>query len=145
MEKKKILIVEDDIDTVEAMRLMLEAKGYGIIAAFDYEDGLSKVRSEKPDLVILDVMLMLHDKTGFDLAVEIRRDPSTAAIPVLMITSINSIAASFRFSPATDDEYLPVDEFIDKPAQPDELYAKVDRLLKMKTSGWVNWPDKPKA
>lgn len=68
-------------------------------------------------------------------------DKELVAIPILMITAVNSKYA-FSFSPETDGKYLPVDDFVDKPVQPDELINRVEKLLEQKTSVWINWPDK---
>lgn len=130
MFMKKILIVEDDIDMAEATKLLLESKGYGVDVAVDYEEGFKKTKtgSAKPDLIILDVML--PGKTGFDLAYKLKEDKTTRSIPVIMLTAINIEHPGFDSSGKIDDKYLPVDEFIDKPAQPADLIKKVERLLK---------------
>lgn len=130
MKTKKILIVEDDVDMAEATKLILESKRYEVDVAVDYEEGLKKIKTgaAKPDLIILDVML--PGKTGFDLAYKLKEDKTTCHIPLLMLTAINIEQAGFDTSPKIDGKYLPVDEFIDKPAQPDDLIEKVERLLK---------------
>lgn len=135
----KILMIEDDQDAAEAMRLMLEAEGYEVINAFNFDDGLAKLKSVKPDAVMLDVML--GGRSGFDLAQEVRKDKTISATPILMVSAVNTVYEGFNFSPKSDNEYLPVDEFINKPAQPDELYQKLDKLVKMKESKWKNWPE----
>jgi len=143
MEKAKILIIEDDPDMIEAMRVILEPQSYTIVTAFDPNEGYQKLKEEKPDLLILDVMFGSEQKTkGFDLALNIKKDKELAYIPILMITAVNVKYPKFGFSPDTDEEYLPVDDFIDKPVQPEELIKKVDQLLKQKISKWVNWPEK---
>jgi DNA-binding response OmpR family regulator len=142
-EKPKILIIEDDIDLVAAMKKMLENKGYNIIAANSPEEGNEKLKQEKPDLIILDVMFgSKGESKGFDFSTEIRTNKQFAAIPILMLTAINAINPFFNFSPGTDGEFLPVDSFIDKPVKFDELFLKVEELLKQKTSKWRNWPEK---
>ncbi len=70
-------------------------------------------------------------------------DKKLAPIPILMVTAINVRYPEFQFSPESDGEYLPVDDFIDKPAQPKELIQKVQKLLETKVSKWVNWPNPP--
>ncbi|MCK5197675.1 MAG: hypothetical protein KAR21_04955, partial [Spirochaetales bacterium] len=79
---------------------------------------------------------------GFDYAIEIRRKKNISAVPILMITAVNTQYPNFDFSNKTDGEFLPVDGFIEKPAQPDNLIRKVNELLELKTSPWINWPDK---
>ncbi|RKX79165.1 MAG: hypothetical protein DRP87_04165 [Spirochaetes bacterium] len=91
-------------------------------------------------MIILDVMFGTKDKTkGFDYAVKMRQDRQTAAIPILMITALNIKHPQFGFSDKKDGEYLRVDDFIDKPAKPEELLSKVERLLKQKVINWANW------
>lgn len=142
-EKHKILIIEDDRDLVEAMALILESKEYQVVKAYNTEVGEKMIKEEKPELIILDVMFGSKGKTkGFDLAIRIRQDKSIANIPILMLTAVNESYPGFSFSPDTDEEFLPVDEFINKPARPDELLEKVEKLLQAKTSKWIDWPDK---
>jgi len=145
MKKPTILIVDDDSDIVEATRVMLEAKEYTVLAAYDYAAGLAKIREAKPDLIIADAMLMLNDSSGLQLPSEVRKDPSIAHIPILMITAINNEATGAEFAPGTEDERLPIDGFINKPARSEELYRQVGLLLKMKTSKWAaRFAEKPR-
>jgi len=142
-EKPIILIIEDDVDLVAAMGKMLESKGYYPIVAYDPEEGNVKLKQERPDLIILDVMFGTKGESkGFEFAQRIRSDKLIADIPILMLTAINTEKPYFNFSPDTDGEFLPVDSFLDKPIKSDELFLKVEDLLKQKTSKWRNWPDK---
>ena len=142
-EKSKILIIEDDADLVAAMKKMLENKGHNVIVAYDPEEGNEKLRQERPDLIILDVMFGSRGESkGFDFAQKMRNDKQIGDIPILMLTAINSEKPYFNFSPETDGEFLPVDSFLDKPVKSDELFLKVEDLLKQKISKWRNWPDK---
>jgi len=142
-EPPKILIIEDDIDLVAAMKKMLESKGYKALVAYDPEEGNEKLRQERPDLIILDVMFGSRGESkGFDFAQKMRSNKKIADIPVLMLTAINTERPSFNFSPDTDGEFLPVDSFLDKPVRSEELLLKVEDLLKQKISRWRNWPDK---
>lgn len=142
-EKPSILIIEDDTDLVAAMKIILESKNYRVITAYDPEEGDEKLRKEKPDLIILDVMFgSKGESKGFDFAQKVRYDKQFAGTPVLMLTAINSEKPFFKFSPDTDGEFLPVDTFLDKPVQYEELCSKVEDLLKQKTSKWKNWPQK---
>jgi len=142
-ENPKILIIEDDTDLVAAMKKILESKGYNTTVAYDPEEGNTMLRQERPDLIILDVMFgSKGESRGFDFAQKIRYDKQFASIPILMLTAINTQKPFFNFSPDTDGEYLPVDSFLDKPVKSEELYKKVEELLKQKTSKWRNWPQK---
>jgi DNA-binding response OmpR family regulator len=142
-ENPKILIIEDDVDLVAAMKKILESKGYNVIVAYDPEEGNEKLKPARPDLIILDVMFGSQGESkGFDFAQKIRSDKQIADIPILMITAINTEKPYFNFTPDTDGEFLPVDSFLDKPVKSDELFLKVEDLLKQKISKWRNWPDK---
>lgn len=136
--KNKILIIEDDPDLIEAEKIVLENEGYDIITAFDTSDGLRKIYQDIPDLIILDVMFGNKQNTdGFSFVYELRKDKKYSYIPVLMLTAINIDVPEFHFAPEADGDYLPVDGFIDKPAQPEELKEKVRELLFLKKSKWA--------
>ena len=127
----KILIIDDDPDIILAVQLTLEAAGYQVIEAHNGVEGLKKVEAESPDLIILDVMMDTTTE-GFQVTLKLRSpDPASeyAAfrdIPILMLTAIHS-TTPLRFGP--DEDYLPVDEFVDKPIDPDNLVKKVASLL----------------
>ena len=140
--RPKILLIEDDEDLVAAMRIMLEKKGYSTVAAFNPDEGWKKIEEETPDLVILDVMFGRNGESrGSDFAQKTRLDKKHASIPILMLTAINSQKPFFNFSPDTDGEYLPVDDFLDKPVKAEILLHKVEELLARKTSKWNTWPE----
>jgi len=142
-EKAKILVIEDDNDLVAAITKLLDNKGYAAVSAFDPEEGWDKLKQDKPDLIILDVMFgNKGESKGFDFAQKIRYDRQFSDLPILMMTAINTEKPFFNFSPETDSEFLPVDAFLDKPVKSDDLFAKVEELLKQKTSKWRNWPQK---
>ncbi|MDD5686543.1 MAG: response regulator [Elusimicrobia bacterium] len=129
IERAKVLIIEDDLDIIEAMKVVLESKKYQVIYANDGKEGFEKAESEKPNLIILDV-IMRHETEGFDVTQNLRRNERTKYIPILMITSITQ-KTGFPFSPETDGEFLPVDDFVEKPVQPYDLLNRVEKLLKL--------------
>ncbi len=142
-EQAKILIIEDDMDTAEAMKVTLESQGYSTSIVPDPETGFSRAKEWKPNLIVLDVMFGRGEKArGFEWAVRLKQDTALAPVPILMVTAINIRHPGFKFSPEADQEYLPVDEFIDKPAQPGELIEKTRALLAAGTSKWKDWPRK---
>jgi CheY-like chemotaxis protein len=132
MANEKILIIDDDDDLVLAMRLPLEAAGYKVARAANFEEGLKKVKEVKPDLIILDVM-MDSTTAGFQVSLTLRSpDPKSeyaeySKIPILMLTAIHQ-TTPMRFGP--DQEYLPVDAFLEKPIEPSKLLEQVRRYLK---------------
>ena len=127
----KILMIDDDPDIVAAIRIPLEATGYEYYAAKDGAEGLEKIKEVNPDLIILDVMMETATE-GFQLSLKLRDrslNSEYAAyrdIPILMLTAIHT-TTPLRFAP--DEDYLPVDAFLDKSADPDQLLAKVKELL----------------
>jgi CheY-like chemotaxis protein len=133
MANKKILIIDDDPDIAEAMRMPLEANAYSVITAYSGKEGLQKAKDEIPDLIILDVM-METDTEGFHVAYELRSEEPDSeykdcrSIPILMITAISQ-KKGMNFSPEKDDTFLPVDGFIEKPVQPKDLLENVAELL----------------
>lgn len=133
MANQKILIIDDDPDIVEAMRMPLEANRYNVITASNGKDGLQRAKEETPDLIILDVM-METDTEGFHVAYELKSEEPDSKYkncrktPILMITAISQ-KKGMNFSPEKDDAFLPVDSFIEKPVQPKDLLAKVSELL----------------
>jgi CheY-like chemotaxis protein len=135
MAKGKILIVDDDPDIALATRLCLESAGYEVLEAHNSAIGLETIQSNRPDLIVLDVMM---DSTteGFQMALTLRspdaKSPYQAYrdIPIIMQTSIHS-TTPVRFAP--DQDYLPVDKFLDKPVEPEELLQVVAGLLKKAT------------
>lgn len=129
MGEAKILIVDDDPDIVEAMRVVLESRQYQVDVAKSGEEGLKKVRLEKPDLIILDIMMETGDR-GFDVARELKKDRNYKDIPILMLTAVKEKTGMDFEKEAGDKVWLPVDDYVDKPLKPEELIAKVETLLK---------------
>lgn len=125
-EPAKILLVDDDPDFVEATRLVLQSKSYQIVVAHNGEEGLRKAREEKPDLIILDVIMPLKD--GFMTCEELKRNPIYADVPVLMLTSLSEKIPETSYS-IQQGMMLEADDFVDKPVSPAELLARVERLL----------------
>ncbi len=124
---KKIMIIDDDIDLVEAMRITLESENYEVIDAQEGQKGLKILKKEKPDLLILDVMMGTLDE-GFHLAYQIRNDEEIKDIPILMITAVGA-QTGFEFDMQRDEDFLPVNEFIEKPVNPKVLLDTVKRNL----------------
>jgi two-component system response regulator ResD len=131
MANEKILVIDDDPDLVEVIRLTLVASGFQVFSAAGGTEGLQKVKEIDPDLIILDVM-MDYTTEGFQVSLELRSpDPASEYagyrhIPILMLTAIHS-TTPLRFTPEKD--YLPVDGFVEKPLEPSELVKKVEEML----------------
>ena len=126
-EKKKILVVDDDVDFVESISIVLEANGYDVGSANDGAAGLEKAKADRPDLMILDVM-MATDSDGFETARKIPEAPELKGLPVIMVTGIRDAKhLSYGFQP--DETWLPVDRLLEKPIDPDVLIAEVKKVL----------------
>ena len=128
MAKQTILIVDDDEDICLAVKALLESKDYVVETATTKEEGLEKFASVKPDLAILDVM-MASWQDGFEISRQLKKDPDLKDIPILMLTGVEN-KTGFEFkSAAGDEEWLPVESFLDKPVEPEVLLAEVEKLL----------------
>lgn len=127
----KILIIDDDPDMVLAAQMTLEAAGHEIFAASNGSEGLQEIIKIRPDLIILDVMMDTTTE-GFQISLQLRSPDEGSEykdfrdIPILMLTAIHT-TTPLRFGP--EEDYLPVDVFLDKPLDPDVLSAKVEELL----------------
>ena len=129
MEKMaKILIIDDDPDFVEATKTILESKSYEVVAAYDKNEGMEKISSEKPDLILLDIMMKKMDD-GFTLCYKLKHDPELKKIPVLAISAITE-ETGLKFSSETDGEYFEADDYVEKPIKADDLLERVAKLLK---------------
>jgi len=131
MEQKKILVVDDEPSMVEAVEAVLKGKSYNVVTASDGEEGLRKVTEEKPDLIILDVIM--PGKHGFQVCRELKTDPKYKAfskIPVLMLTVYPGDREKMNLS-MREGMTMEADDYIQKPFDPDELLERVERLLKL--------------
>lgn len=121
MKKKKILVVDDEPDMVKALQIRLEQAGYQVITAYEGESGLDKTREEKPDLVILDIMMPVMD--GFQVCEKIKSDPSIKGIPVIMLTAKTM---GDDFDKAMEKK---ADWYITKPFDDKHLLRRIKGLL----------------
>jgi len=134
MDKPKILIIDDDRDVVELIRITLEANNYDVFSAGNGAKGLKLVKEIRPDLIILDVMMDTATE-GFQVSYQIKsKDPKSeyrefSQTPIIMTTGISQ-KLHMKFSPEQDGDYLPVDEFLEKPVRVDSLLEKITKLLK---------------
>jgi DNA-binding response OmpR family regulator len=120
----KIAIIDDDPDIIEAITLLLRVNEHTVLSAGNVREGFELIQKEKPDLVILDVMMDEPDD-GFFLAIKLRKKGFT--MPLFMLTSVSK-ALGLEFGPG---ESLPVDEFIEKPVSPKVLLEKINHHLNL--------------
>jgi len=133
MRKPKIVTIDDDPDILDVLRIALEANHYEVHAASSGTEGLKVIKQVHPDLIILDVMMDTVTE-GFHVSYELRnQDPKSeyhefSKTPIIMLTSISQ-KMGMTFSPEKDGEYLPIDEFVEKPLRIESLLEKVKKLL----------------
>ncbi len=133
--QRRILIVEDDPDTADTLRVVLEGEGYQVAHALNAPGGLAAARKERPDLILLDVM-MPSGTEGFHFVWDLRKEPDEAVkkTPIIVMTAIHQ-TTKLRFYPEQSDkeyepyEYLPVQGFIDKPVDFPKLLQEVQLVL----------------
>ncbi|MDY6852572.1 MAG: response regulator transcription factor [Thermodesulfobacteriota bacterium] len=123
---KKILIVDDDPDLVEAVSMLLEAEGMTPIAAYGGVEGLEKAKSEGPDLIVLDVMM--PDKDGYAVAKELAASESLNDIPVIMLTAVVDHIGDSHYSHASGKD-LVADDYFQKPVDPEALVVRIGELV----------------
>ncbi len=128
MAKAKILITDDDDDIRDSLGAILETSGYDIVMACNKIEGMEKARSERPDLIVLDVMMSTW-QDGFEMARELKQDGEFKDMPILMLTGVrDKTGIDFKAS-AGDPTWCPVDGFIEKPVKPDVLLVEIEKLL----------------
>jgi len=130
MQKQtKILVIDDDPDLQVAVKTVLESKSYQVVAAYDGDEGLQKVVEERPDLIILDVIM--PGKHGFDVCKELKTDPKYyffSQIPVLMLTVYPGEREEMHLS-VREGMMTEAEDYIQKPFEPEELLRRVAELL----------------
>ena len=123
---EKILIVDDDLESLKLISLMLQRRGYEVTAAQSGEQALSKIENENPNLIILDVMM--PDMDGFEVCRHLRANPQTSILPVIMFTAKTLVGDKVAGFQAGADDYLT------KPIHPAELVSHVESLLQRSRS-----------
>ena len=123
-DKKKILVVDDDQDIVESITMILESAGYDVLAADSSDSCRELLKSGKPDLLILDVMMETMTD-GYNLGFEIKSDPELKSIPVIIVSSIEKHTGF-----PVDKEYIQANEFLEKPLQPKVLLDSIKKYIR---------------
>ncbi len=120
---KKILMIDDDPEFVDATSNLLDAKGYNVVTANNGKDGIEKAKLEQPDLILLDVMMTTQSE-GFDVAREMHGDENIKNTPIIMVTGVRKeMNLPFGFEP--DEDWLPVKAVLEKPVKPEVLLNNI--------------------
>jgi CheY-like chemotaxis protein len=125
--KPKILLVDNDVDFIDLNKAVLENNGFEVVPAFSGREVMDKVRYEKPDVIVLDLMMEKHD-TGFAVAKALKADPIYRSIPILMLTAVGTETGA-DFAQNLDGYWMKTDDYANKPLAPEELVQKVKTLL----------------
>lgn len=131
MSAKKVLIVDDDHDLVEANSLFLKAQGFEVATAHTAAEGLKVLETFTPDIITVDLMMEHHD-SGFNFCRKVKDRPATAHTPVIMLTGVLR-ETGLDFSHRTKDErsWIKADEVLQKPVSPQQLYGIICRHIGM--------------
>jgi two-component system, OmpR family, alkaline phosphatase synthesis response regulator PhoP len=126
-DKKKILLVDDDPDFVEAVRVIVESGGYEVRVAYDGQEGLDAVAEEKPDLIVLDVMMPVMN--GHAACARLKADKATASIPIILLTAVADRVTTSTYT-HRDMLESEAEDYMPKPVEPAELLALIKSWLK---------------
>ena len=129
-EPAKVLVIDDEPDLVEMLRMALERK-FEVLVAFDGKEGVAKAVAEKPDVIVLDIMM--PEKDGFEACRELKGDPRTALTPILIVTGVADYFGRTRYTKQSGME-IEAEDFISKPVDPNELVSRVVALLEKNQS-----------
>ena len=127
-EKKRILVVDDELDFACIVQQNLEKEGFEVEVAYDGDEGLEKVKAHPPDAIVLDVMM--PGKDGYQVCSELKADAQYADIPVILLTAVASHVTSTRYSHA-DGMSTEADDYLAKPASAEQITESIKGLLDM--------------
>ncbi len=123
--RAKVLVIDDEPDLVEMLRMALERQ-FEVIVAFNGKEGVGKAKAENPDAIVLDIMM--PEKDGFAACRELKSDPQTASTPVLILTGVADYFGRTKYTKLSGME-IEAEDFISKPVDPNELVSRVAALL----------------
>ena len=125
---RKVLMIDDDPEFVDAISNLLDAKGYEVHTASNGKDGVAKAKAEDPDIILLDVMMTTKNE-GFNVARELHEDQKLATIPIIIMTGIRrEMNLPFGFEP--DETWLPVKKVLEKPVKPEVLLSAISENIR---------------
>jgi two-component system, OmpR family, alkaline phosphatase synthesis response regulator PhoP len=125
---KKVLMIDDDPEFVEAISNLLDAKGYEVQTASNGKEGVAAAKAGNPDIILLDVMMTTKHE-GFDVARELHENAGTQSTPIIMLTGIRrEMNLPFGFEP--DETWLPVKNVLEKPVKPEVLLKAISDYIR---------------
>jgi DNA-binding response OmpR family regulator len=127
MNKKKIVLIDDNKDYTFTMGIFLERNGFTVFSAHDGKEGIELIKAEKPDLVLLDVMMEVLF-SGFEVCRQVRQDASIKDTPIFGISGMGE-EINVKFDEDADKEYFSPNEFFEKPVDKDALLAKINKYI----------------
>jgi len=128
-DKKRILVVDDDVQLVDTVKTLLESVGYKVSYAYQAKKGIKLAKATTPDLILLDVMFAgPPGPDGFEVSRQLHKDPDLKDIPVIILTGVRkAMNLPFKFEP--DETWMPVKAFLEKPIKPDKLLSEIEKVL----------------
>jgi CheY-like chemotaxis protein len=120
---KKCLVVDDNVETIDIVTFLLKRAGYDVLPAYDGEKGLAMAKSQRPDLILLDIMMPVMD--GVTMNQRLKDDPTTRDIPVIVMTARGGMEPMFQGPKASS-----IQGYLIKPFSQKELLQKMDEVLK---------------
>lgn len=126
-EKKDILLVDDDPDFVEAVKVIVEKAGYNVRVAYDGQEGIEAVKEKMPDLVVLDVMMPVMN--GHEACAKLKGDKETAEIPIILLTAVADRVTTSTYT-HRDMLESEADDYIPKPVEPNDLLELIKNWVK---------------
>lgn len=126
-ERKKILLIDDDPDFVEAVKVIVEKGGYDVTVAYDGQEGLEAVAADKPDLIVLDVMMPVMN--GHEACAKLKANPETAKIPIILLTAVADRVTTSTYT-HRDMLESEAEDYMPKPVEPQELLNLIKNWLK---------------
>ncbi|MCK5533838.1 response regulator [bacterium] len=125
--KKKILVVDDEFDIVDIVKIFLEGKGYEVVSAYNGEDALKLIQKEKPDLIILDVLMPGID--GFEVCQKLKSEKDTMFIPIIFLTAKDQLADKWK------GLFMGAVGYITKPFEEERLLGKIEKIFEQIDNG----------
>ena len=125
-DKKRILLVDDDPDFVEAVKVIVESGGYDVRVAYDGQEGLEAVAEEQPDLIVLDVMMPVMN--GHEACAKLKKDEATREIPIILLTAVADRVTTSTYT-HRDMLESEAEDYMPKPVEPKELLERIKSWL----------------